>query len=375
MKKKVVSIVLNNYTQDSRVIRETTSLYNAGYDVTVIALWDENLMEEEIINNINIIRIKLKTANIPRIRFIKYFIVNLELIFKVIRNHQNADIYHCNDIDALLLGVVIKKYFNKKCKIVYDAHEYETERRTLKGIRKNIEKILERKYLKYVDSVITVSNSIADEYVRLYKLEKPALVLNTPNYSNPVNSDIFRKTLNIRKKQSIFLYQGSLMKGRGIEILIEIFKKSYDDKVIIFMGSGALIENIRIAASSTKNIYFHEAVNPNRLLEYTASADFGFSIIEDICLSYRFSLPNKLFEYLMAEVPVIVSNLYEMKKFVESNNVGIVSELTEASLKSKIDEALKLDKDIFKENIKKVKRIYNWEQQEKVLLNVYNNIS
>ena len=89
-----------------------------------------------------------------------------------------------------------------------------------------------------------------------------------------------------------------------------------------------------------KNIYFHKAVSPDVLLDYTSSADFGISTIEDSCLSYRYCLPNKMFEYLMAGIPVIVSNLYEMKRLVESNMVGTVAkENTSDVLKEAIKEA------------------------------------
>jgi len=141
------------------------------------------------------------------------------------------------------------------------------------------------------------------------------------------------------------------------------------------MGYGVLEELIQSTSKNYKNIYFHKAVSPDVILDFTCSADFGISTIEDTCLSYRYCLPNKIFEYLMAEIPVIVSNLYEMKRLVEDNGVGIVAqENTIQGLKVAIREAVQLDKKELHVKIQKVKEIYNWEEQEKVLLKLYDDL-
>jgi len=209
----------------------------------------------------------------------------------------------------------------------------------------------------------------------LYDIEKPALVLNTPPYTEIQKYDKFRKAFGIEGK-TIFLYQGGLGKNRGIELLLKVFKSINDsESIMIFMGYGELEELIIDASKSYANIYFHKAVSPNILLEYTVSADFGIAMIEDSCLSYRYCLPNKLFEYMMAEIPVIVSNLYEMKRLVEDNNIGVVAEEnTPDGLKDAIVKATRLEGDELNKNIRKVKEIYNWEEQEKVLLKVYKGL-
>ena len=370
--KKVLSIVLNNFKNDSRVLKENISLKKAGYDVQVVALYDEGQKEFESIQNIPVHRIKLKSRNWSKnklIQLLKYF----EFVYKVIKNYKNSDIIHCNDLNTLPIGVIIKKFFNKNAKIVYDAHEYETETFHLKGIEKKIVKIIEKYLIKYADKIITVSDSIANEYVKLYNIEKPALVLNTPLFKNIEKKDLFREKLGIKKDKTIFLYQGGLSKGRGIEVLLDAFKDINDNKsVIVFMGYGPLEKVIQEASKKYPNIYFHPAVSPEVLLDYTSSADFGISTIEDGCLSYRYCLPNKMFEYLMAEIPVIVSNLYEMRKLVNRYKIGVVAkENSPKGLKEAIKEAMSLDRNELLENIKKVKKIYNWEEQEKILLEVY----
>ena len=375
MQKKVTSIVLNNFKNDSRVLKENISLQKAGYEVQVVALHEEPLAEFEEVQNIPVHRVKLKTRGWSKqklIQLIKYF----EFIYKVVKQYKKSDIIHCNDLNSLPIGVIIKKFFNKDVKIVYDAHEYETELNGLKGIQKKLVKWLERKLIKYADKVITVSDAIADEYVKLYDIKKPALVLNTPSYKEIEKKNIFRETLGIKETQTIFLYQGGLSKGRGIEILLEAFKTiDNENAVIVFMGYGPLENLIKETSKEYKNIYFHKAVSPDVLLDYTSSADFGFLFYENTCLNHYYCSPNKMFEYLMAEIPVIVSNLYEMKRLVEFNKIGTVAkENSPEGLKEAIEEAVKLDKEVLKTNIQKLKTIYNWEEQEKVLLEIYKDL-
>jgi len=372
--KKVASIVLNNFKNDSRVLKENISLKNAGYDIIVVALHEDGLSEFDTIQNIPVHRIKLKSRNWSKnkiIQIFKYF----EFIFKVTKKYKNTDVLHCNDLNTLPIAFIIKKFFNPKIMVVYDAHEYETETNGLHGTQKRIVKVLEKALIGYADKVITVSSAIADAYVDLYNIPKPSLVLNTPVYVDIENKDLFREHFNITKEQTIFLYQGALTPGRGIEILLNTFKELDQKSVIVFMGYGTYEASIITATQEYDNIYFHPAVSPDILLNFTSSADFGISTIEDSCLSYRYCLPNKMFEYIMANVPVIVSNLPEMKKVVIDNNIGVVTqENTPQGLKLAIEEAQKLDKDTLQNNINYVKSIYNWGEQEKVLLSVYKDL-
>ena len=373
--KTVISIVLNNFKNDSRVLKENISLQNANYDVKVIALHDEGQKEFDLVQNIVVHRIKLKSRAWSKnklVQIFKYF----EFMYRVIKTYKDNDIFHCNDLNALPIGFLIKTFFNKKVKIVYDAHEYETEINGLSGIQKTLTKKLEKFLIKYADKVICVSDSISNEYVRLYNIEKPTLVLNTPAFINIKKENKFREIFNISKDKTIFLYQGSLSKGRGIEILLQTFKELIDTKnIIVFMGYGQLEAEIKENSLKYDNIYFQEAVSPEVLLKYTSSADFGISTIEDSCLSYRYCLPNKMFEYIMAGIPVIVSNLYEMKNIVETNSIGVVAKSNDTrSLRDAIEKANILDKSELKKNILKLKKVYNWEEQEKVLLDMYKEL-
>lgn len=370
--KKVTSIVLNNFTNDSRVLKEAISLQKAGYDVTVVALHEVPLLEFETISNIAVNRIKLKSKNWSKKRVVQ-IIKYLEFLYKTVIQYKESDVLHCNDLGTLPIGVIVKKLYNKDIKIVYDAHEYETETHYTKGFRKIMVKVMERVLIKYVDKTITVSSKIADEYVRLYNIERPSLVLNTPLLQEVKKKDLFRERFNIPKSSKIFLYQGALNRGRGIEMILDAFSSLEAKQIVVFMGYGILEGEIKKYSQKYPNIFLHEAVSPEKLLSYTSSADFGISLIEDSCLSYRYCLPNKMFEYIMVGLPVIVSNLPEMVKIIEANYIGVVSkEYSTKGLKEAIRATDQLNSEKVKKEIQKVKKIYNWQAQEKILLEVYN---
>ena len=376
--KRVILIVLNNFKNDSRVLKEAISLQDTGFDVQVVALHEAGLKEFETIKNIPVYRIKLKSRNWSKnkaVQLLKY----LEFLYRVSKEFKDVDIVHCNDLNALPAGILIK-VFHKDTKIVYDAHEYEINDKPNQSrwsIR--LKYLLEKILIKYAKRVITVSDSIANEYVKLYGIKKPALVLNTPPYTIIEKKDFFRENLGIGKEKRIFLYQGALSYGRGVEILLETFKflerEGVHQPCIVFMGYGPLEDLIKEASRKYANIYFHEAVDPDILLNFTSSADCGISMIEDSCLSYRYSLPNKLFEYIMAEIPVIVSNLPEMKRLVTEHKIGVVAkENSIEAIKEAIKDVLKFNRVQLQENIQRVKKIYNWEEQERILQKLYKEL-
>lgn len=369
---KIASFVFNDFTHDSRVLKEAVSLKNAGYDITVVAHGNKNLEKEDTIQNIRVKRFSYFNRKVTKNIFSKLMIYIQYVLASVVYAKSCAAV-HCNDLNTLPIGYIIKKFYNKDVKIIYDAHEYETEVGNLSGMAKKFMKFLEGYLIKHADKVITVSDSIAEEYAKLYAIPKPDLVLNTPPYQKIEKKDIFRQTFEISKEETIFLYQGGLSRGRGIEVLLDTFKSS--GLTVVFMGYGPLEPLVKQYANEYKNIYFHNAVKPEVLLDYTSSADVGISTIENSCLSYYYCLPNKIFEYLMADIPVIVSNLYEMRKLVEEQQVGVVlEENSPEGLKGAITKVLALDKSLLKENIKKMKKIYNWEEQEKSLIKVYKDV-
>lgn len=376
--KKVASLVFNNFKNDARVLKEATTLVNNNYDVHVVALHEKGLLLKEDINTIKVERISLITRKLPKLFLIQLF-KYLELTLKVICKYKNVDIIHCNDLAPLPIAVIIKLFINRKVKIVYDAHEYQTERNGLRGFKKRLSEITEKIFIKKVDHVITVSEGIAEEYRLKYGIKKPTLVYNSPFAVNLERTNIFRERFKLAEDQTIYLYQGGLYKGRGLEIALESFKQLSNKSILVVIGFGELEGLVKGYAKNSDNIFFHEAVSPMELLNYTASADVGLAIIENTSLSYYYSMPNKFFEYSMVGVPVIANNLYELKRLINQYDNGwIINELSTDSLIQAILKIEEIRNELeFKKKQKNAKKLsvdFNWENQEEKLLDAYKSL-
>lgn len=370
---KITNLVLNNFINDSRVLKTSKTLLCAGYDVSVVALLDKGLKEYDMVSGIPVHRIKLITRSWSKYKFIQ-FLKLIEFIIRFIVRYRYADVLHCNDLNALFVGVCCK-LTRPKIKLIYDSHELainDVPNQSARSIK--LKKMLEGSLIKFAHSVINVSDSIANEYVQLYHISKPHLVLNCPVYHEQPKRNLFRENLGIRPDQTIFLYQGGLSKGRGIELLLEAFSAFDSDKnVLVYMGYGPLEGLLQEKAQQHSTIFYHPAVSPDVLLNYTSSADYGVSFIEDSCLSYRYCLPNKMFEYLMAGLPVLTSNLFEMKRLVETEGIGIVAkENTLEGFKKAVEASLDQDYGAIQENVFAARKKYCWEEQEKVLRDIYH---
>jgi glycosyltransferase involved in cell wall biosynthesis len=370
---------MTNVKNESRLFKETKTIVqnHIADNIFIAGLWEEGLKVDEVLDtNRTVYRVQLKSRNLPKNIFIQLF-KYMEFTFHLLLKYRKKRITMVNihSLALLPIGFLFKLFYGTK--LIYDAHEYETQRQGLSGVRKKLSQILERYFIKYCDRVIVVSESIADEYKRLYPyIKKPSVILNTPLYQEVAKKDRFREEFDISEDKMIFLYQGALSQGRGIENILKAFKQIDDDKsVVVFMGYGELEKEIKKYAEKFDNIYYHPAVSPDILLEFTSSADVGLSIIEDTCLSYHYSLPNKMFEYLMVDIPVIVSNLPEMRKIVNKYKIGVVaSENSSKGLIEAIKNIRLLDKYRLLEDIKRAKEIYNWQNQEKVLVDLYGDL-
>ncbi len=361
-------------TNESRIFKESRFISkNYNFDkIILLGIWQEGLKKEEALeNNIYIKRVSLFNVKKRSIMYLYYYLyVFLFIIFK------RPKMINIHTLEFLPLALIAKIF---RIKVIYDAHELETEKANFKGFRKNISKIIERIFIKFTHGVIVVGDAIADHYKKMYpSMERPFVVLNTPSYKEITKKDLFRENFNIKKEQIIFLYQGALSQGRGIEIILDTFKNRKDkNSVIVFMGYGALQDEIINITKVYKNIFFQPAVPHNIILDYTSSADVGISGLVDLssCLSYYYSLPNKIFEYLMAELPIIVPNAIEMKNFVLEKQVGVVlNENNCEELNKAINYMIEIDRNKFHLNIINTKNTYNWEFQEKVLMKLYNNL-
>ncbi len=371
-------ISLTEMRNESRVLKETNSIlnYNIASEVYIASLHADDLEEEKIYNdNLILNRFKLSSRKLSKnlfVQVLKYF----EFIYRVTLFYRKKDIKMINihAISLLPFGVLLKYLY--KATLVYDTHELETETNGSRGLRKKLAKFMEKSLIKKCDIVFVVSENIADWYEKEYDIIRPVVVKNAPRLIGSKKTNHFRENLDIKDNSIIVLYQGGLSKGRGVDLLLECFKQRDDDKVVIvFMGYGEIEEDIKIASKERNNIFFHPAVAPEIVLDYTSSADFGIHMIQNTCLNHYYCLPNKLFEYAMAGLPVIVSNMKEMRELVEKYDMGIVvTDDKIESMNNAIDKILQSDIKQMKQNARRCAEENSWEKQEVKMINEYKRV-
>lgn len=371
-------ISLNDFRNQSRVLKQTNSLVNSYLieHVFIAALWAEGLQVEQIYaKKITCNRFALKSRSWSKnffFQLFKYF----EFSWKVYQFYKdkNIKLINIHSVGLLPLGVFLKWVY--KAKLVYDTHELETETNGLVGFRKKAVKTIEKIFIRKADLILVVGENIADWYGNAYHINRPQVVLNVPNQRALKRNNHFREQLGIRDDQIILLYQGGLAAGRGVHLILEAFKARSDDKVVaVFMGYGPLQHDIQTAATQQKNIFFYPAVAPQIVLEYTSSADFGIHLIQNTCLNHNYCMPNKLFEYAMAGLPVLVSNMKDMSELVRKNQMGaVISDFSVAGINQAIDDLLVQDLTTMKANAYRMACENSWEVQEQKMLTAYQGM-
>ncbi|MFB1039192.1 MAG: glycosyltransferase, partial [Polaribacter sp.] len=269
----------------------------------------------------------------------------------------------------LLPNYLISKLQNKK--IVFDRHELFPEIPELVH-RPKVKKVwltLEKHILPKLKNNYTVCNSIAEFYKNKYH-SNFTTIKNLPN-KKPIEKGVFPFNTDNKK---IILYQGALNVGRGIELMIETMH-FLQNHLLVLIGSGDISKSLKNKVSEENlndKVFFLGKINPETLHKLTPLADLGLSLEEDLGLNYRFALPNKIFDYIQGEVPILVSNLPEMSKVISAYKVGeIVKNRTPEKLAKQIKEVL--EKEYTKE-LKLAKTALIWEQQEEKLIAIFNNL-
>ncbi len=235
------------------------------------------------------------------------------------------DMLVSNDLDTLLPNFLISKL--KGLPLVYDSHEYFTgvpeiqNRPFVKWVWKTIEKII----FPRLKTVMTVSDSIAAQYEKEYGI-KPVTVRNCSRKSGHIVS-FTRKEIGVNEDHLLLILQGTGINiDRGGEELMEAIKKT-ENVALLIIGSGDVIDVLKelvLKLKISERVKFIPKVPWEEMMRYTKASDAGLSLDKDTNINYRFSLPNKLFDYITAGIPVITSDLPEVSKIVRENRCGIV---------------------------------------------------
>lgn len=288
------------------------------------------------------------------------------------------DILVANDLDTLLPNFLVSKL--KGIPLIYDSHEYFTgvpelqNRPFVRRVWKSIEKFIFPK-LKYV---ITVSDSIARLYESEYGI-KPLIVRNCARNSSNI-IPVSRKETGVPADHLLLVLQGSgINVSRGGEELIDAIALTQKVTLLI-IGSGDSLETLKSKVWDLdigERVRFIDRLPWPELMKYSKSADVGLSLDKNNNLNYSFSLPNKLFDYLSAGIPVIAGDLPEVSKIISEYDCGIIiPEVTSDKILVAINELIGNPEKLalLRKNAAIASEKLNWETEREIVIELYREV-
>lgn len=369
-KPKIIISVINNFENDQRVQKVCHSLQKFGYEIEVIC---SNLRAEPQLDFPYKIHVLKLSAHQGMKMYLNY---NWQLFWKLKKISRKNDILLANDLDALLPNYLWHKW--RKNALVYDSHEIFSEMPSLQNrtLKKKFWKTLESLIVPQLKHFYTVSHSYANWFEEKYKV-RPEVIRNVPIVKALSEEELTVQLPEINSSEKLIIYQGAVNYSRGIDKMIHSMTLIEDAQLWI-LGDGPKrkeYEGLTADLNLTDKVKFLGNLKPMQLKLVTPKADLGLSWEEDNGVSYRYALPNKIFDYTHAGVPILGTNLPEIKHTIEEYGLGQVIESHEiAHLASKIKEMLAEGKEKYRLNLKNAAQVLNWDNEEQRLLKIYQSI-
>ncbi len=371
MNKRIVIAVISDLVTDQRVHKVSLSLHEAGYEVLLVGA-KRKKSATLLPRPYKTSRIKMLFQKGPMF----YAEWNIRLLFKLF--FLRADVITANDLDTLPACFIAARV--KQSTLLYDTHEYFTEMEELqgRGTVKRVWQWLEKVFFKRVKHISTVNESIAGIYKEKYGKEL-VVIRNLPLRNNRVLQ--VKETAHLFDEQPgsrILLSQGAgLHPNRGLEELILAMELLPPVYRLVFAGSGLAITQLKQLVQEHRledRVQFTGLVPMETLAGITRSAFIGFSLDKSTSPNNHYSLPNKLFDYMAAGVPVIASNMPEVKRVVEGYGAGIIiSEVTPAAIAAAVQQ-LAADEQTYRSYAARAQEAINelcWENEAPKLLELY----
>lgn len=358
-KKKIFVAVTNDISTDYRVHKICNYLISKNYDVTVYGRVLRNTIQVDRAYKI------VRKKHFFNHNFLFYAEFNVRLFFTLLFTKTN--IILANDLDTLPACFFTSRL--KNLELVYDSHELFSEGPELQG-RTFVQRFwrkLEDYFLPRIKNSYTVSESIVDFYNDKYQ-NQMGLIRNIP-----LKNDIAEvEEVSFPTKNKTILYQGVLNPGRGLKPMIKALHY-IEDLDLIIIGYGKVEEELKqfvLEENMQTRVHFLGRVAREKLFNYTQKATLGMVLEEPLGLSFTYALPNKLFDYIHAEIPIIAGKLPEVESIVNKYNVGVLVDDYQPETIAKTIKELLNNKQFLaqiKTNQKEAKEILCWEKEQQKL--------
>ena len=368
--KRVIVSVTNDLVTDQRVNKSCLALQKTGYEVLLVGRKQRKSppMDERLYASH---RMKLLFEKGP----LFYAEYNIRLFFFLLFHHVNLLL--SNDLDTILPNYFISRL--KGIKMIFDSHEYYTETPELVNRPKvqRVWKWIEGFVVPKLDEMITVCDSIADLFREKYGVKCHVIRNIPPRKALPPKGD--KMALGLPTDKHLLILQGSGINiQRGAEELVQAMS-FLDDCFLMIIGGGdvlpilkQMVEELKI----TDRVRFFPRMPYQQMMTYTQLAELGFCLDKDTNLNYRFSLPNKLFDFIQAGVPIVASHLTEIEKIITKYNIGLfIPDHNPKSIAGTIREALEdIDRrTVWKKGLVKAAEELCWENESEALMEIYSH--
>ena len=371
--KTIVVSVINDLATDQRVAKVCNTLQKLDFKVILVG---RNLKKSLPLNR------DYKTKRM-RLLFNKGVLFYIEYTFRLffLLLFIKKDVLLANDLDTLLPNYLVSKLQGKK--LVYDSHELFTEIPELANspLKKNAWLSLEKWIFPKLKNVYTVNHKIAEIYSEKYSVAvKIIRNIAVKEVSKTTNTVLIEQLKPQNKNRKMLILQGAgINVDRGGEEAV-LMMQFVTNAVLYIIGSGDVFPKLKelvIDNQLEDRVFIIDKIPYAKLKIYTRFADLGLSLDKNTNLNYEYSLPNKIFDYIQAETPLLVSNRVVVAKIVKDENIGeVIENVTPQNLATAVNEILKDEEKLqkWKKNLHKITDVYTWQNEAIELKKIYTNL-
>jgi glycosyltransferase involved in cell wall biosynthesis len=390
---------------DRRILQEASSLQRAGHHVTVLSGFECSMPDAyEQPDGVVVKRYVFDWTDLRKLRVLRRYGRLGPLVWPFVRivakvfglpsafetfvaskalEHQ-FDVVHVHDFPLLRAAARIAQ--SRQVPLVYDSHEFYPVQScfTKKQQRKFL--AIERANIRRCQHVITVNPYIAQMMARVHGVREPTVILNASPLSGQVRHDepssargAARQQYGLPPDAFIFVYQGWISAERNLESMIQAMTKTSAPAVLVIIGYGEHVHKLRDLAQTlgvSDRVVFYGRVESEQLPDITNLCDVGIIPYAAVDEMHRYCSPNKLFEFISAQIPIISSDLPYLRDVVGEYNIGwLCNTSSPDALAHAMNTALATNAgESMQDNLRKASAIFNWSIEEQKLLGIYSQL-